>query len=267
MLFLTLLATALAHRPPAQPEGAHARVRLVSELAAAIPGETAHLGLLFDIDPGWHLYYDGINDSGFAPAVEWKLPDGLEPGKTLWPAPTRYPMPGDLLDHIYEKQLLLIVPLDIPADATPGRTLRIEADVEWLVCSDVCLPGSGRVSLSLPIAAEASPSSHSPTFDRFRARLPQSLPEHDPPVSSRWEGDKLVLNASDAAAMSFYPRRDSRRPVDLLGEGTAKGNSLALRFELPDAEHRDVHGIIEVKDLSGAFRWYDLKIEPSRGSP
>ncbi len=244
----------------------HARVQLIAEQKVVASGATTHIGLLFEIDRGWHLYFDGMNDSGFAPQASWKAPEGVKMGEILWPAPKRYTMPGDLLDHVYEGRLLLMVPVEIPEEAASGTRVRIEAEVDWLVCSDVCLPGFGEVSIELPVGP-AQAGEHASEFEKVREALPKRVAEDTTEVAWRWSGDVLEIRTTKAKRTAFYPRRGSRKPMNLLGDGEAKGSTLRLKFERPTAERANVEGILEIEDQDGGFGWFDLEVEPGKNLP
>src|SRR5437867_11935695 len=76
-----------AHAAAAKFEPEHARAGLISESTRLIPGETQWLALDFEIDDGWHLYWEGTNDSGFPPKLNATAPSGYRIGEMLWPAP------------------------------------------------------------------------------------------------------------------------------------------------------------------------------------
>src|SRR5688572_24226696 len=79
LMGLVLLAglAGTGKRRPADP-GHPARVRLVSERSALLPGQTNYIGLAFDIDPGWHLYWHGASDSGMPITFTLDLPAGVQ---------------------------------------------------------------------------------------------------------------------------------------------------------------------------------------------
>ncbi len=54
----------------------HVRLELISEVDSAQPGRAIRLGLLFNLDPEWHIYWQNPGDSGEPPRIEWKLPLG-----------------------------------------------------------------------------------------------------------------------------------------------------------------------------------------------
>ena len=48
-----------------------------------------HAGVLFDLAPGWHLYWKNPGDTGIAPRLDLRA-DGYAPGELVWPAPTMF---------------------------------------------------------------------------------------------------------------------------------------------------------------------------------
>ena len=85
--------------------------------------------------------------------VRLALDLGLRAGEIAWPAPQRIPF-GPLTNFGYEKEVLLAVPIEIPADyAAQSFPVRLQA--EWLVCEAVCIPESGSFALDLPVTALA----------------------------------------------------------------------------------------------------------------
>lgn len=225
------------HAQPDDPERHHAQPRLIAERAALVPGKTAFLGITFDIDPRWHLYWDGLSDTGMPIQVVPELPAGYTAGELLWPTPKRHLLPGDLLDYIYEDRVTLILPVTVPAEATPGESVRFAARLDWLECADVCVPGGADVELTLPVAASDGPAPErtpdATRFDESRVRLPVPVSEGSSDVRMKWDGARLNLVARAAATVTFYPRSDSAAMTDPVREGTAQGSSLTIEFERP----------------------------------
>ncbi|HUZ05694.1 MAG TPA: hypothetical protein VMU62_10075, partial [Acidobacteriaceae bacterium] len=53
----------------------HLKVELLSDTTSVNRrGQTFHLGLHFQLDPGWHIYWVNAGDSGLPTTVQWKLP-------------------------------------------------------------------------------------------------------------------------------------------------------------------------------------------------
>lgn len=255
MLSFTLAGAAGA-ADVAQSEPEHARARLISEHAFAIPGETLALGVTFDIDQGWHLYWDGCNDSGFPIDIKLTLPDGWIAGGVQWPAPDRrYAAPGGLvLDHIYERRVTLIVPVQVPESAESSAGVNIAADVEWLVCKDACIPGFAELSVAIPVKplhTDPVLTREAPLFEEARKAHPKPMRGGArAPYRITWEGSTMVIRGDSADVLSFYPQRECGRLVDRFTDPVSKEGVLRLRFK-DGPETVRVQGVLDVRDRQG----------------
>jgi len=267
---MVTVAAAAAGAQPGGPEQAeHAWMQLVSEHAAIIPGETTSIGIELDIEQGWHLYWPGRNDTGMAPRFEWNLPPGYEVGPIQWPAPERYISPGDILDHVYEDRVLLIVPLKAPPDAGPESQVRLAAKASWVICdADVCLFGGDEASITLPVgspAAAPARTKHAKQFAETRRRVPRPLPEDGSAgVSHHWHGLTLHLQVPGARALAFYPAEDCVAPVNAIKDGEAAGPGLRIRFDPEGLGGDRVRGVLEIRKSGETHPEYyrlDLPVE------
>jgi len=158
----------------------HAMITLIAEQTAAVPGRPLSLGLRFEIDPRWHIYWRNPGDSGGPPTVDWRLPDGFQAGEFQWPAPQRIAVGGTLVNYGYEADVLLPLTVRVPATAKPGTQVDLVGHVKYLICSDLCVPARADVKLTVPIAASAanavSPSPSASLFTQTRTRVPQPAP-------------------------------------------------------------------------------------------
>lgn len=225
-----------------------AEVRMICATDALVPGSTARIGLFFRIRPEWHLYWNGQNDSGLPPQIDLILPEGYAAEKALWPGPRRHVSHGGVLDHIYEKEVLIIIPVHVPPDARPGERVSFSAGVEWLACKEQCVLEQGAPALVLPIAADAKPSRESRLFVDTQARLPRPLPKTDNPVLISFESAVLRVSVEGAEYLAFYPLQDSARAIDPIRECEAKGDTLSIRFEeSTSGSSKPVRGVLEVR--------------------
>src|SRR5271165_3480653 len=102
---------AMAARSNAQlPAEPHLKVELMSEQATSPPGKPLWVGLLFRLEPGWHIYWQNPGDSGEPPKVQWNLPTGFAASSIRWPQPIRLGS-GSVVDYGYEGQVLLMAPI------------------------------------------------------------------------------------------------------------------------------------------------------------
>jgi DsbC/DsbD-like thiol-disulfide interchange protein len=156
---------------PAAADPPHARVQLLADVATIAPGRPFMLGVQFSIDPTWHVYWKNPGDAGMATRVKFNLPDGFTVGPLLFPTPQRLEQPGNIVVLGYEDSVLLLAQVTPPARLPEGFMGDFSADISWLVCADVCIPGKATASLSLASSVSAAPA-NSQLFDAARAQLP-----------------------------------------------------------------------------------------------
>jgi len=250
----------------------HARARLISEFDSVVPGTTAWLGLNFEIDDGWHLYWNGLNDTGFPIQAEVAAPDGYRVGNIVWPAPVRHTSPGDLLDHVYEKRVTLLIPIEIPGAAEPGTKVRVSVDANWLVCQEACLPGSALVRIELPVAAAGTKpikSRDAAAIDEARSLVPKTWASDNKMVTIAWEGDALGIRSSGSKDVAFYPGEKSAAVADLVTSGVAKDGRLTLLLAKAGPGAR-LTGVVEVGRPGKGPRtlyWIDFPAETGNRVP
>ena len=125
------------------------RVRLVSA-GQTVAGPEALLGLEFDLQPGWKIYWRSPGDAGFPPSIDWTGSQNLASGEIAWPVPHRFSLFG-LETFGYGDRVVL--PVDaVPAD--PGQPLFLTASVDYLICEEICIPYQANLSLDLPAGPE-----------------------------------------------------------------------------------------------------------------
>ncbi|MEO0632129.1 MAG: protein-disulfide reductase DsbD domain-containing protein, partial [Planctomycetota bacterium] len=229
-----LVLSAFGHAA-AQPGGwgeTHSSVKLVSEHDALVPGETAMLGLLFEMEKGWHIYQPSQNDTGLEPMPEWSADAGLRVGAIVWPAGHRFTQPGEILDHGYEGTVLLMVPVKVPESAAVGSELTVRANVEWLACDAAqCVPGQAEVSVTLPVRASADASEHAGAFADVRGEMSEELRgEVGQPVSVSWDGSVMVVRSAREGVLSFVPDAGCARVRGLFASGASTTGELRLDF-------------------------------------
>lgn len=269
-------AVSTAAAQPGGDEPEHARPKLVSEAQALEPGKTNSIALTFEIDPHWHLYWKGQNDSGFAPKIEVIAPPAVKVGEAQWPAPQRNILPGNILDHIYENRVTLILPVEIPKDARDEVTFEVKCD--WLVCMESCIPGTTDLTLTLPVGGPnaGKPTPDAPLFAAARERLPQPLPKEKSPVSVEFRDGVFVLKSSTAKNMAFYPAEDCAKLSDAIADGATDKGALNLRLaEFPMTAR--LKGVLDLNPRQKGQKgpppgkpmlyWVDLPIAAPGGGP
>jgi len=264
--FLAIVAsvlTALTASAAPLPDGGPmpARPMLIAESTALVAGATNYIAVAFYIEPGWHTYWPGQNDTGFAPTIELTIPKGWTAGEPQWPAPQRHISPGGVLDHIYENESTILIPITIPADAQPGP-VTISANLEWLVCKEACIPGWQAVTLAtsvIPSNARPRPSPQAVLFVNARARIPKPLPKpghqssnqtlKDPGITMKWANGVLIINATQGNKLITFAPHKSGSPIkDLINTGESKTGTLRLK---PTDPTKPIRGVVEVTTKRG----------------
>ncbi|KKO44533.1 thiol:disulfide interchange protein [Arsukibacterium ikkense] len=172
-LLLILLALSAQASSTGWQQAKHIRAELISEFQTVTPGQTFSILLHFEPDPGWHTYWQNPGDSGLPTTINWKLPAGVNVGHIQWPTPQAFVIPP-LVNYGFAGQTLLLTELTLPADYAQN-TLTIDADVDWLVCEEICIPADASFSLTLAVAEQGKLATQQPLFARARASLPLPL--------------------------------------------------------------------------------------------
>ena len=156
----------------ASPWQAHDVVsaRLVAGAPAA--DGTLRLGLHFELAPGWHVYWKNPGDAGLPPVVELASDPPLEEVRLLFPAPSRYRLPGDLVALGYSEEV--VYPLRARPGVRPPAVVR--ASVDYLACEDECIPFHDDLEVALPADAAGAPAAGAEDVEALLATWEARLP-------------------------------------------------------------------------------------------
>lgn len=183
------------------PAPLHARennitASLIAEGPGA-PGQTITLAFLMQPKPGWHGYWQNPGDAGLGMGLEWTLPAGAKAGAPQYPVPETLLIAG-LMNHVYEHDYAVLVPLTLPANAAPGQRLDVAVNATWLACTDqVCVPEQGRLTTTVMVGSGGARDAR---FDGWRAALPAPLGS---PASFAWDGAKVRIGIPLPAAVQL----------------------------------------------------------------
>jgi thiol:disulfide interchange protein DsbD len=258
-------------------QAGHLKVELISDTDSVQPGRPLRVGLRFELEPHWHIYWRNPGDSGEPPEVRWQLPPGFRAGEVQWPAPERLGS-GSVIDFGYQGSVLLPVEIRPPgAPLAAGGTLTISAEVSWLVCKDSCVPGKADLTLTLPVRSAPGPASKAHAL--FRA-ADASLPGPLPPgwtAEASPEQDSFVLTVRGAgrAQASFFPLAADQ--IDNAAPQAATPLPDGLRLTLRKSEQLTatparLEGILELGPgrayaVSAPVRSRPERAAPSQGGP
>lgn len=197
--FAALAPAALASSPPeplspapsvssgALAEGAfdgtekRVSARLLVDVERAQPGQTIRVGVLFDLDPGWHIYWRSPGSSGLPTELHWQDSGDatIEIGDIEWPTPSTFDeAEGLIVTYGYTGRVLLHANAHVADDANGPIELGVEA--RFLVCEIACVPGEISLSRSLAVAATSETASKRVValFDEAAASKPLALADY-----------------------------------------------------------------------------------------
>jgi thiol:disulfide interchange protein len=153
-------------------EAAHTRARLLTAATEVRPGDTMRVGILLNMDSGWHTYWKNPGASGMATKVDWVLPPGITISELEWPVPEKL-IEEELTTYIYKGQALLLATLKF----APGIKLgpqRLQAKVSWLECLVQCVPGSTTVEATVQVGNQNRPGEDGKPLEDGMKALPKA---------------------------------------------------------------------------------------------
>ncbi len=220
----------------------HVVSELVAQSDGAAPGSTVYVAVAQSLEKGWHTYWRNPGDAGEATKIAWTLPAGWRAGDIVWPAPRRLPV-GPLMNYGYEGKVLLSVPIEIPATARPGDSASLKAVVDYLVCAEVCIPGSATLTLNLPVVAG----------------LPAADPRWGPAIAAA-----LAAAPKPAGLTATFQNAGSRLTLAVAGAplaGTAGADAYFYPYDdtfidqsRPEAVQRGARGLTLAMTAGSAFK-------------
>jgi DsbC/DsbD-like thiol-disulfide interchange protein len=158
-------------------------LRLVPERASTRPGASARVALVFDIEPGWHIYWSNPGETGLATTATLTA-DGVAVDGPAYPAPKVHVDAGAIRSYVYEGQTALF--WQVPTERR--GLLSLAADATWLVCRERCVFQTGTAEAEVRVGAQCR-ASWAPELDRWAAQAEQ--PGQPFPGPGRSTGNEL----------------------------------------------------------------------------
>ncbi|MCK9541950.1 MAG: thioredoxin family protein [Novosphingobium sp.] len=228
---LAAFLIALVIAVPAHAAPTHIAASLVVE-DGGLPGGTVTVAIRMQPGPGWHGYWLNPGDAGLGMELDWSLPSGMTAGEPRYPVPQTLMIAG-LMNHVYEREFAVLVPMALPADARAGRALAIAVDARWLACTDeICVPEQARLETAVTVGA---PGKRDPRFDAWRAALPAPLGAR---ARFAVEGATLRLGIPLPASMAlesphFFAGQDKVVDYPAVQRFSRKGDMLMVELARP----------------------------------
>ena len=155
MLALALLAARpLRAEEPARRPPQPVKAEFITEHASIRPGGQTRVAIRFELEPKWHIYAQDPGDAGLPTKIAWSGPDGTQFGPLIWPRPQTFTDPGDIKTNGYTGTLVLSSTLTLQPGRTWTGAVPLKANVSWLACKELCIPGSAMLKKTLLLSPE-----------------------------------------------------------------------------------------------------------------
>jgi len=197
-LILVLSAFRLSYGEEEEP----VQSELIPQIQSVKPGRPFWVAVRLKMKPGWHTYWRNPGESGIATTVKWDLPEGYKAGPLQWPYPDRFVV-NDIVNYGYDEEVILVNLIKPPKDEkNPHVTL--SAQIRWLACEKICIPGKTNLPLRLPIRTKEPKANK--IWNKELADVWKKMPE----TSQRWHVEASVRNEIFRLKVSPPPSMDGR---------------------------------------------------------
>ena len=241
------------------------RASLLADVTRIVPGQTMVVAARFDIEPGWHIYWQNPGEAGLSTDMELAVPAGFEVGPVRYPGPVRFESPGPVVSYGYAGQALLSVEVQAPATLAKNE-YAFSARTGWLACKHACVRGSAAVALRLPAASKGAPPApaNQDVLAAHATHLPRPWAELAGARHAWQDGPRLALAVPGAARLAFFPADDNQ--LVLAGQETAAGDQETVLHLVyaPGRRLPRAHGVLAVEQ-GGRTTFYTIDIPHPRG--
>ena len=108
----------------------HVSLELISSVNSIYKENNLHLGLYFNLDPEWKIYWKYPGKAGYPPNIDWTKSKNIKDLEILWPKPEKFQILG--MESIgYSKEVILPIKLILENN---NEELLVNFDVDYLTC-------------------------------------------------------------------------------------------------------------------------------------
>ena len=213
----------------------HARISLIKDHSDFVPGTSINIGLKVSMDKGWHTYWRNPGDSGGPIEIDWDLPKGFSVSNIKWPLPEKIEYPP-LMTYGYEDFVIYPMVLSIPDDYSDDY---FEMTADILICADVCIPESGKISSNL-LDIES---------DSLLYEWLESIPSKSLPITTSLNDNNLEIKFTfekEIKEIYFFP--DENNSIDYSSKQNfyKKDDGYFLSIKLFNDEFQNVSGVLDI---------------------
>ena len=213
----------------------HARISLIKDHSDFVPGTSINIGLKVSMDKGWHTYWRNPGDSGGPIEIDWDLPKGFSVSDIKWPLPEKIEYPP-LMTYGYEDFVIYPMVLSIPADYSDDY---FEMSADILICADVCIPESGKISSNL-LDIES---------DSLIYEWLESIPSKSLPITTSLNDNNLEIKITfDKEIKEIYFFPDENNSIDYSSKQNfyKKDDDYFLSIKLFNDEFQNISGVLDI---------------------
>jgi len=238
-------------------------------------GQPFLLGVLLEIKPGWHVYWQNPGDSGRPTKVSFSAPEGYALGPLQYPVPERFDQAGNEVVYGYSGSVLLLAEVRPPRGGgamaaaravTVDPTAAFSANVTWLCCNKLCLPGKSQCQLDLPTNIEPQRANEA-LFAQWKARFPVPLGDKGAPASGSVTPSlsvntlvfSMVLHWDEPPVeVRFFPApEDALKISDVAAKTNAADTQVRFKANVLKGEKltgNRLTTVVATKDAKGGWR-------------
>ena len=184
-------------------------LEIVSEHSTVSPGEPINLGILINHKYKWHTYWVNPGDTGLPTSIIWnfsKMNDSWKISPIEWPSPKRF-LIGSLANFGYDDEVLLIQKMYAPNDLPSEGEIIITADVSWLECKDICIPGNRKLSIKIPVTSKENQKFSEDQYLFQKYKLSQ-------PINNNYKNSiKFILDEESKNFIIFQKNLSNQNPI------------------------------------------------------
>ena len=216
----------------------HARISLIKDHSDFVPGTSINIGLKVSMDEGWHTYWKNPGDSGGPIELNWDLPIGFSVSDVQWPLPEKIEYPP-LMTYGYEDFVIYPMVLSIPENYSDNY---FEMTADILICADVCIPESGKISANL-----LDIESNSLIYEWL-----ESVPSNFLPTNASIAENNLEIRFTfekEVKEIYFFP--DENNSIDYSSKQNfyKKDDNYFLSINLFNDELQNVSGVLDINGI------------------
>ncbi|MBN44045.1 MAG: hypothetical protein CML94_00795 [Rhodobiaceae bacterium] len=146
LFFIIFIFPIFVNAKLASVDTSHAKIELLVETNEIVVNEDFIIGIKFEIEPGWHIYWKNPGDSGLPAEIQWKNAGSIEFKKLLWPSPQKTPEEPLMTYGYYDE---VVLPAIFSVDSAYIKNGPSIFEIDFLICEKICIPEKAVIDFDL----------------------------------------------------------------------------------------------------------------------